>query len=249
MHGVIEVCPPNSPYLFLLSAVYATSSVNNRDILRDDFKTIAQYIALSWISLGDFNEVLNQNEKLGGLRVNQRRCLVYRDNMDVCKMIDLGFSGPRFTWTNNRKRHPIYERLDMGWGNMEWLEKISKTNVMHLPRISSDHCPIRVRTCPTIPRGVKNRFVLSPCGSSIQISTLCYKVNGSGGGDLQHKFRDLQVTLNVWNKKVFGNLHRRKAKAMARLKGTQLYLPDNPMSRYHQNLEKDLQGEICHILF
>lgn len=48
---------------------------------------------------------------------------------------------------------------------------------------------------------------------------------------------------------MFGNLHRREAKAMARLKGTQLYLQDNPMSRYHQNLEKDLQGEICHILF
>lgn len=162
MHGVIEVCPPNSPYLFLLSAVYATSSVNNRDILRDDFKTIAQYIALSWISLGDFNEVLNQNKKLGGRRVNQRRCLVCRDNMDVCKMIDLGFSGPRFTWTNNRKRHPIYERLDRGWGNMEWLEKLPKTNVMHLPRISSDYCPIRVRTCLTIPRGGQKPFRFEP---------------------------------------------------------------------------------------
>jgi len=42
--------------------------------------------------------------------------------MDQCGLLDLGFHGPRFAWTN---KNPIWqcnikEHLDRGLGNAEW---------------------------------------------------------------------------------------------------------------------------------
>lgn len=65
-------------------------------------------------------------------------------------MIDLGFTSPRFTWTNksnfkHKKNHPnsiIMERLDKFYGNNKWLELFQDSTVKHLPRTHSDHRPL-----------------------------------------------------------------------------------------------------------
>lgn len=58
--------------------------------------------------------------------------------------MDLGFDGPKFTWTKkNPIRHPnIKERLDRGLGNTEWNILFPRSEIHHLPRTKSDHCPI-----------------------------------------------------------------------------------------------------------
>lgn len=55
------------------------------------------------------------------------------------------FVAVKFRWTNRRRRHPIYERLDKGWANPEWLNIFPNANLWHLPRVSSDHCPILLK--------------------------------------------------------------------------------------------------------
>lgn len=51
----------------------------------------------------DFNEVLLSNEKFGGRLVNTRRALRFQECLDVCNMIDMGFSGAKYTWSNMRE--------------------------------------------------------------------------------------------------------------------------------------------------
>jgi len=68
--------------------------------------------------------------------------------------IDLGYSGPAYTWTNKRfSSVPTYERLDRCLGNAEWCMAFPTTTIYHLPMLYSDHAPIlavlnsqRVRT-------------------------------------------------------------------------------------------------------
>ena len=43
---------------------------------------------------GDFNEVLDGEDKFGGKRVNLSRAMKFQECLNNCKMIDLGFSGP-----------------------------------------------------------------------------------------------------------------------------------------------------------
>lgn len=49
--------------------------------------------------LGDFNEVLSSEEKYGGNSINLNRALEFKECLDNCNFLDLGFAGPKFTWT------------------------------------------------------------------------------------------------------------------------------------------------------
>ncbi|KAK2651388.1 hypothetical protein Ddye_011244 [Dipteronia dyeriana] len=54
------------------------------------------------ISTGDFNELLSMREKLGGSEKAMLGMLHFRQAVEDCDLIDLGFSGPSFTWNNKR---------------------------------------------------------------------------------------------------------------------------------------------------
>jgi len=47
--------------------------------------------------MGDFNEVLPRNEKIGGRPVNTRKALRFQECLDACDMMDMGFSGAKYT--------------------------------------------------------------------------------------------------------------------------------------------------------
>ena len=55
------------------------------------------HTSLPWLLLGDFNEMILDDEKLGGLPVNRTGISAFRNCMDNYGLMDLGFHGPRFT--------------------------------------------------------------------------------------------------------------------------------------------------------
>lgn len=56
--------------------------------------------------------------------------------IEVCGFIDLGFIGPKFTWTNNREDGVLnQERLDRVWENMKWQHQFPYSTVQHLARV------------------------------------------------------------------------------------------------------------------
>ncbi len=101
--------------------------------------------SLPWICVGDFNEILWSHGKCGGLPKNITMMTYFREALDDCDLADLGYSGPNFTWCNNQQGIAmIRERLDRGLGNTLWTTHFPNTHVTNLPRIGSDHSPIRV---------------------------------------------------------------------------------------------------------
>ena len=89
---------------------------------------------------GDFNEPLLDEDKFGGREVSINRSPLFKDCLDRCSMMDLGFLGPRYTWTNKRDiNNLILERIDRFFMNLEWCTLYLKAKVMHLPRCHSDH--------------------------------------------------------------------------------------------------------------
>lgn len=94
---------------------------------------------LPWAIIGDFNDVLNGSKKLGGNPVNLRRTMAYSNCMNIYNMIDLGFSGPIFPWTNCREIFALIEqRIDRFWANPSWNLAFPEANVTHWPRKSSN---------------------------------------------------------------------------------------------------------------
>lgn len=46
---------------------------------------------------GDFNQVMNQNEKWGGRLISYPRANKFSTCMNRCELIDLGFKGSKYT--------------------------------------------------------------------------------------------------------------------------------------------------------
>ena len=93
--------------------------------------------------MGDFNEPLLNEDKFGGRAMSVNRSLLFKEYLDNCGMIDIGFSGPRFTWTNKREVQAlIQERIDRFFVNASWCILYPEAKVVHLTRCHSDHCPV-----------------------------------------------------------------------------------------------------------
>ena len=114
-------------------------------------------ISLPWILLGDFNDMISEEEKLGGLPVNRTHIAAFRNCLDKCGLKDLGFHGPRFTWTNKSPswESTIKERLDRVLGNSEWTLLFPSAEIHHLLRVKFDHCPIMLNKDPLEPKPPK----------------------------------------------------------------------------------------------
>lgn len=71
--------------------------------------------------MGDFNNILMEMDKFGGLPANQSRISDFRTCLDDCHLLNLGFEGPKHTWRNHRdSNNIIFQRIDLVLGNVEW---------------------------------------------------------------------------------------------------------------------------------
>lgn len=93
----------------------------NRRRTWDSLKTIVANINQLWLMTGDFIDIAFGREKKGGAQASARRCQMFRENMDECNLVDIGASGPKFTWRGPifHGGRGIYERLDRACGNKD----------------------------------------------------------------------------------------------------------------------------------
>lgn len=94
-------------------------------------RRLAALSSLPWLCFGDFNEILQLNEKTD----SNTRCLSmvseFRDAVHDCGLTDIGCKGYPFTWSNKRYGPSlIEERLDRflcckNWGSV-FQEKIAE---------------------------------------------------------------------------------------------------------------------------
>ena len=77
-------------------------------------RTLNHQSSLPWICPGDFNEILFNHEKQGGIPRGHSLLQNFGDALETCNLNDLGFKGDVFTWRNNNFRVDGYiqERLD-----------------------------------------------------------------------------------------------------------------------------------------
>lgn len=100
--------------------------------------------------MGDFNDIASPREKFGGNLPNRTKMAIFNNFLNKSNLVDLGFSGPLFTWTNNREfGRTIRTRIDRCHANPSWISLFPNSKVFHLPRIHSDHCPILLKTIPS----------------------------------------------------------------------------------------------------
>ncbi|KAH1129371.1 hypothetical protein J1N35_000749 [Gossypium stocksii] len=96
-----------------------------------------------WDVVRDFNEIMHSFEKKGGRLRLERQMSNFREVLEDCRLIDLGFVGRWFTWECGRFLVTnIRERLDRGVASHEWMSLFPSYQVQHLNYSFSDHCSI-----------------------------------------------------------------------------------------------------------
>ena len=187
-------------------------------------------------------------DKFGGRPVNISRALRFQECLDTCRLIDIGFSGPHFTWSNHRPLTDlIQERINRIFANAEWNKIYPEANVKHLERVQSDHCPILVCLEHSQQARLQRPFRFQPIWLSHPDFPNVVRDAWINPVVLANATATFTEKARVWNKEVFGNIFHRKKRVVARHRGVQTALSTNP-NNFLVDLERDLRKKFTEIL-
>lgn len=140
---------PGAKEEFFCSFIYAHNTMEERKNLWEDLRShheAPMFKNKRWMLMGDYNEIL-EGEEHSGFENSPRLPLGMRDFQDMvrdCKLLDMSFQGPRFTWCNKREQGLICKKLDRVLVNEEWL-KGSPTYCVFEAGGCSDHLRCRIQ--------------------------------------------------------------------------------------------------------
>nr|XP_016481434.1 PREDICTED: uncharacterized protein LOC107802438 [Nicotiana tabacum] len=127
----------------MMTFVYVKCPSLDRLELWDNLYYLASDMELPWVVGGDFNVVLNEEEKIGGLPVYPQEYKDFAFCINSCGLFDNGYKGSPFTWWNGRPNAEcLFKRLDRILVNMPFQTLFPTTEVEHLIRTGSDHVPL-----------------------------------------------------------------------------------------------------------
>ncbi|PNY14675.1 ribonuclease H [Trifolium pratense] len=114
---------------------------------------------LPWCIIGDFNDLLAQEDKKGNHPHPNWLCNGFRSAVCDCDLTDIHLEGYPFTWTKSRgSPNVIEERLDRAMANSKWLMNFPNVKLVNLLTSHSDHSPILLQNSPMTRNGKSYSF-------------------------------------------------------------------------------------------
>lgn len=224
-------------------AVYANPHASLRSDLWHYLDGALHSSTLSWLFVGDFNEVVSPSERWGESQSFNSTGMANWISHNA--LIDLGFLGSPYTWHRSpNSEDSLMERLDRALGNLQWRTSYPEAYVHHLTRIHSNYNPLLL----SMHSNMNPRYLTKPFRYQVMwcshdnfqdaVSSFWQAHNEPMNQKLEHfpKF------LTRWNKQVFGHLFRRKAALLRRLEGIYRRIAMRP-SQYLCTLEQTLLSE------
>ncbi|XP_059289518.1 uncharacterized protein LOC132043050 [Lycium ferocissimum] len=130
----------------VISIVYAKCTNRERLDLWGSLEDLASQMHKPMIMAGDFNVIMSEEEKYGGLAVGTNEIQDFKLSMQNCEVQDLSFKGNRYTWWNGQSGDDrIFKRLDRCLGNFRLQQMFPEIEVYHLIKTSSDHAPLLIK--------------------------------------------------------------------------------------------------------
>ncbi|KAK4271588.1 hypothetical protein QN277_020262 [Acacia crassicarpa] len=139
-----SLCAPK-----VVTFVYGPPIEGERREVWNILRRLASGISVSWLVLGDFNDLLSQSEKEGGNPRSMRKILNFQGLLSDYNLLDLEFKGSKFTWCNKRGSSLVRERIDRALGNVEFRTEFDHAMVFHIEPVGSDHHALIVDCCYT----------------------------------------------------------------------------------------------------
>ncbi|KAA3460897.1 reverse transcriptase [Gossypium australe] len=203
---------------------YGSPYLKDRNFVWNLLRRLGQEGHYPWLVARDFNEILYSFEKNGGVLRDQERMEAFRETLEECQLMDIGYSGVWFTWERgNLPETNIKERLGRGVANEEWLLLFPMGNIQHLPYSTSDHCPILINTDSSIMLSGCRRFHFEAWWTMKEsFEDVIREFWESSSVTLVEKLMHLQIHLKQWacsNKSKKDGLKMRLTKELETLLG------------------------------
>ncbi|PNX96867.1 ribonuclease H, partial [Trifolium pratense] len=104
-----------------------------------------------WCIIGDFNDLLSQEDKRGNHPHPNWLCNGFRNAVSDCDLTDIHLEGYPYTWVKSRgTTSVIEERLDRAMANSAWLMKYPNVRLLNLLTSHSDHSPLLLQNSPMV---------------------------------------------------------------------------------------------------
>ncbi|KAL4366196.1 hypothetical protein GQ457_05G015820 [Hibiscus cannabinus] len=228
---------------FFGTFVYASPSAQHRKDLWDQLLALNPRAGVPWVVGGDLNVISSSEERLGGSQRRSGICCRFNDFLFASGLMDMGYSGPKFTW----RRGNLSQRLNRCLSNFEWVSTFPSSEIIHLPKIGLDHRPILLDTaCRSMGPVVRPFRYLAAWNDHPAFHEFLSSVWGDTS-DYCGSVGRFQEQSIWWNKEVFGHIEKRKNKLLARIKGVERAL-DVSYRQSLVDLEDTLHRELDIVL-
>ncbi|XP_019433996.1 PREDICTED: uncharacterized protein LOC109340725 [Lupinus angustifolius] len=157
-----------------------------------------------WCMAGDFNSILNRDERRGSSSsLVSSDCVEFSQFVEDLELLDLPLVGSKFTWFVSNGS--VMSRLDRFLINDSWSSTWGHLVQMSLKRTFSDHCPIVLKSDvndwgPSPFRTNNCWFSNAEFGKFVEGTWNDLEVNGRGSFILKEKLKLLKISLKRWNK-------------------------------------------------
>ena len=136
--------------------------------------------------------------------------------VDFCNLVDAGFQGPSFTW----RRSNFKERLDRAFINQRWNFSFEEMGVVHLPMYNSDHSHLWIRAGFDLVQFTQLKpFKFLSAWLSHESFPDLVRSNWDCSRSWANNVSGFSKAARIWNRDVFGYIHKKKNRLFNRLHG------------------------------
>ncbi len=134
---------------FYLTNVYGPPTWEGKADFCSELEGLRGVCRGPWVICGDFNLTKCPEERMG--RSWSRKLMsLFTDLLSKLELIDLPVGNQCFTWSN-MQAVPTLAKLDRFLISTEWDQNFPLSKVTGLPRVTSNHTPLRLSSAGTYP--------------------------------------------------------------------------------------------------
>ena len=238
-----------SGVIWRVTFVYGEPITEQRYVFWDRLRFLKAQWTGPWVCIGDFNEVLSSKEHLGPTNRGEAQTRLFRECLEDCQLLDLGFCGPKYTWSNKQQGdHNIRVRLDRAIANGQFTQIFDDIQVENIITTSSDHFAVLLSISKHVERSFREtkgyifRYEAAWCRSPdyLEIVEKSWVDGSAGPKSLQNTWDNLTKmarSLSNWSRESFGFPRKEINKLEKRL----AKLRSDSTSRNYSQEERDIE--------
>ncbi|XP_060194987.1 uncharacterized protein LOC132624185 [Lycium barbarum] len=198
----------------VITLVYAKCNESERLHLWDDIYQVADSINLPRLVGGDFNVVLHEDEKIGGIPIQPQDYEDFAFCVNSSKLMDTSFRDSHFTWWNGRGGADcIFKRLDRVFITQQFQQWFAQVEVEHLTRTGSDHAHLFITLGEQSQASIRPfkflKFLTEHQGFlSIVRDNWSSNLDGNPFMLFKQKLKHIKKILSAWSKEVYGDIFK-----------------------------------------